>query len=64
MNIITLVLDFFYELFYGLNSAHLIIIAILLALFYNWAFNRGYEARKLDEEEERQAQRASWRRRQ
>lgn len=45
MNIITLVLDFFYEISYGLNSAHLIIIAILLALFYNWAFNRGYDAR-------------------
>lgn len=35
MNIITLVLDFFYEIFYGWNSAHLIIIAILLALLYN-----------------------------
>lgn len=64
MNIITLVLDFFYEMFYGLNSAHLIIIAILLALLYNWAFSRGYGARELDEQEERQAQRASWRRRQ
>lgn len=64
MNIITLILDFFYEMFYGWNSAHLIIIAILLVLFYNWAFNRGYGARELDEQEERQERRASWRRRQ
>lgn len=53
MNIITIVLDFFYEMFYGWNSVHLIITAVLLALFYNWAFNRGYDARELDEEEEK-----------
>lgn len=64
MNIITIVLDFFYEMFYGWNSAHIIIVVILLALFYTWAFNRGYDARQLDEEEEKQERRVSWRRRQ
>lgn len=63
MNIITIVLDFFYEMFYGWNSAHIVIVVILLALFYTWAFNRGYGG-QLDEEEEKQERRVSWRRRQ
>lgn len=46
MNIITIVLDFFYEMFYGWNSAHIVIVVILLALFCadnskRWRFREG-----------------------